>query len=118
LGSINLSISTMKRLLFVFAFLAMCAGHAFSQAPNCQNDNALENRIDAIENQGWVEVNREFVPYNYLVEPETPFIIGELHVTFAPDCPPGVGCPAIAMLYIEAATATSQNACHWNRMRQ
>jgi hypothetical protein len=106
----------MKKIFVCIAFVALAAGFAFGQTPSCQNDNALENRIDAVENQGWVEVSREFQPYYYFAVPETPFIIGELHVTFEPQCDPGEACPRILMLYSEKATATSPSACHWQRL--
>lgn len=105
----------MKKLIISSVmFLALAfAGNAQSSAPSCNNDNGLEGRINGIEASGWVELSREFVPVNYLVEPTPPYLIGTLYVIFGPDCDPGEPCTKIAMIYAEDATQITQNTCVW-----
>jgi hypothetical protein len=109
----------MKKLLFLLVpILMVLTARVSAQVtlPSCNNSAALENRIDAIEHQGWREVSREFVYINYFVAPTPPYVIGTLYVTFAVDCPVGQACPAIAMLYQEEAVQISENACVWQRV--
>lgn len=106
----------MKKLVFSLGVaLLLLAASAQAQTPVCTNQNGLEGRIDAIENQGWKEVYREFVYINYLVAPEAPYTIGTLNITFAPDCPDGQACPQIVMFYSEEAEAQRNGNCVWKK---
>ncbi|TNE55877.1 MAG: hypothetical protein EP338_01880 [Bacteroidetes bacterium] len=86
---------------------------SLSPTISCQNDGALEARIDAIEAQGWVEVSRSFNYIYYFIQPEAPYQIGTLNVTFVPQCDPGEPCPEIARLYQEVAYQQNDNICLW-----
>lgn len=107
----------MKKVLFSLGLMLSLSAGAFAQqsAPNCNNDNGLEGRINGIEATGWVEVSREFQPIYYFVAPEVPYTIGTLTVAFRVDCPEGMACPQIAMLYQEEAVQISDKACVWQK---
>jgi hypothetical protein len=108
----------MKKFIFALftVIFVLAAGKVSAQAPICNNDNALEGRINAIENQGWRELSREFVPILYFAIPETPYAIGTLRITFGAACDPGDPCPAIALLYQEVAIAQTDKVCIWHRV--
>lgn len=107
----------MKKVILLFGLLmTLCAAGSYAQnaAPSCQNDNALEARIDAIEASGWVELSRNFYPVYYFETPEHPFLIGTIEIVFGVDCEPGEPCPQIARLYREDATQVNDNVCVWS----
>lgn len=104
----------MKKIILSFLATGMLAFMGSAQLyQTCQNDNFVEAKIQAIEAQGWVEVDRAFAVIDYLVEPETPYAMGFLTVSFVPDCEAGEPCPKI--LRIENFDAIKQNnqVCLW-----
>ncbi|TNE55879.1 MAG: hypothetical protein EP338_01890 [Bacteroidetes bacterium] len=106
----------MKKVLLSCLATGLFAFMGNSQIyQSCQNDAFVEANISAVEAQGWVEVDRAFAVVDYLVEPETPYLIGFLSVSFAPDCDPGEPCPKI--LRIEQYEAYKQNdqICLWRK---
>lgn len=105
----------MKKILLSGLMLISFALTSMAQEPACQNQGALEARIDAIEASGWVESSRSFQYINYLVQPDSPYLIGTLQVVFVPDCEAGEPCPEIARLYQEDAIQQNDNVCIWRR---
>ena len=100
-----------KLLLFTGIFLFVCAAglQAQNPIPKCQNQAAFEGKIDAIENQGWVETSRNFAPILYLVPPTPPYLAGTATVGLAPDCAPGDPCPEIARIFIQDVWVMNNN---------
>lgn len=86
----------MKKIFVLFSFLMVLGlSQVFAQAPVCNNQNGLDNKIAAIVNQGWTEVSREYYQIAYLVAPTAPFLLGTLVVQFVgpycgPACTPGI----------------------------
>lgn len=91
----------MKKLLFALSMM-LFIGAATANAqtiPQCNNVALVEAQINAIENQGWQETSRTFVPINYLVQPEAPYVAGTVTVFFSPVCEAGEPCPAIGRIF-------------------
>lgn len=106
-----------KTITTLGLMLTLCTCTSLAQAPSCNNDNGLEGRINAIEASGWVEISRSFTYINYLVAPETPYLVGTVSVVFGVACEPGEACPEIARLYKEEAIQVSDRSCVWQAVR-
>jgi hypothetical protein len=104
----------MKKLIgFVAFILVLAASQAHAQAPSCNNDNGLNARIAAIENQGFTEINRQWFQVLYLVAPEPPYLNGTLEVTFVgPYCGPAC-TPAIRVEQFDNIIVNDNGNCVW-----
>ena len=102
-----------KIILSIFATVTLAFVGSAQLYQSCQNDNFVEAKIDAIEAQGWIEVNRAFAVIDYLIEPETPYAMGFLSVSFVPDCDPGEPCPRIARAIQFDAIKQNDQVCLW-----
>lgn len=105
----------MKKILFVFGlFMALGLARSFAQAPSCSNDNGLNARIAAIENQGYTEISRQYYQVNYLIAPEPPYLTGTLEIVFVgPYCGPAC-TPAILVETFDAIVTNDRGNCVWN----
>jgi hypothetical protein len=107
-------LNNMKKLIGLFAFLlVLAASQAQAQAPSCSNDNGLNARIAAIEQQGFTEINRQWFQVLYLVAPTPPYLNGTLEITFVgPYCGPAC-TPAIRVERFDNFITNNQGNCVW-----
>lgn len=83
--------------------------------PDCANNGMVHGLINSC--QGFVVSNATFTPINYLVEPDPPYLAGNVNISLVPDCQPLEPCPQILkLLQLEVWVQNKNGLCLYRKV--